>query len=44
MAELCGFAEVRFLVLPEIVHVEAAVGFKPVFVGLDDCAVVTPMK
>jgi hypothetical protein len=35
MAGLCGFAEVRFLVLPEIVDVEAAVGFKPVFVGLD---------
>jgi hypothetical protein len=31
----CGLAEVDFLVLPEIVHVEVAVGFEPVFVGLD---------
>ena len=28
-------AEMDFLVLLEIVHVEVAVGFKPVFVGLD---------
>jgi hypothetical protein len=32
---LCGLAEVGFLVLLEIVHVEVAVGFEPVFVGFD---------
>ena len=32
---LGGFAEVGFLVLPEVVHVEVAVGFEPVFVGFD---------
>jgi hypothetical protein len=32
---LCGFAKVGFLVLSEVVHVEVAVGFEPVFVGLD---------
>ena len=32
---LCGLAKVGFLVLPEVVHVEVAVGFEPVFVGLD---------
>ena len=32
---LGGFSEVSFLVLPEVVHVEVAVGFEPVFVGLD---------
>jgi hypothetical protein len=31
----CGLAEADFLVLAEIVHVEVAVGFEPVFVGLD---------
>jgi hypothetical protein len=31
----CGLAEVGFLVLLKIVHVEIAVGFEPVFVGLD---------
>jgi hypothetical protein len=35
LAGLCGLAEVGFFVLPEIVHVEIAVGFEPVFVGLD---------
>jgi hypothetical protein len=32
---LCGLAEVGFLVLPEMAHVEVAVGLEPVFVGLD---------
>ena len=32
---LCGLAEVGFLELPEIVHVEVAVGLQPIFVGLD---------
>ena len=32
---LCGLAEVGFLVLLKIAHVEVAVGFEPVFVGLD---------
>ena len=32
---LCGLAEVGLLELPEIVHVEVAVGFEPIFVGLD---------
>ena len=31
----CGLAEVGFLVFPEIVHIEVAVGFEPVFVCLD---------
>ena len=35
MAGLGGLAEGGFLVLPEIVHVEIAVGFEPVFMGLD---------
>jgi hypothetical protein len=34
-AGLGGLAEVGFLVLLKIVHVEVAVGFEPVFVGLD---------
>ena len=34
-AGLCGFAEAGFLVLPEVVHVEVAVGFEPVLVGFD---------
>ena len=32
---LCGLAEDGFLMLSEIVHVEVAVGFEPVFMGLD---------
>ncbi len=32
---LSGFAEVGFLVLPEIVHVNVAVGFEPILVGFD---------
>ena len=35
LAGLGGLAEMGFLVLPEIVHVEVAVGFKPVLVGFD---------
>jgi hypothetical protein len=35
LAVLGGLAEVGFLELPEIVDVEVAVGFEPVFVGLD---------
>ena len=31
----CGLAELNFLVLFEIVHIEVAVGFEPVLVGLD---------
>ena len=31
----CGLAELNFLVLFEIVHIEIAVGFEPVLVGLD---------
>lgn len=31
----CGLAEVGFLVLPEIVRVDVAVGFEPDFVGLE---------
>ena len=34
-AGLCGIAEVGFLVLPEVIHVEVAVGFEPVLVGFD---------
>ena len=33
--ESCGLAELNFLVLFEIVHIEVAVGFEPVLVGLD---------
>ena len=33
--ESCGLAELNFLVLFEIVHMEIAVGFEPVLVGLD---------
>ena len=33
--ESCGLAELNFLVLFEIVHIEIAVGFEPVLVGLD---------
>jgi len=33
--ESCGLAELDFLVLFEIVHIEIAVGFEPVLVGLD---------
>jgi hypothetical protein len=36
LAGLGGFAEVGFLVLPEVVHVEVTVGFEPVFMGFDD--------
>ena len=35
LAGLSSLAEVGFLVLPEVVHVEVAMGFEPVFVGLD---------
>jgi len=35
LAGLSGLAEVGLLELPEIVHVEVAVGFEPVFMGLD---------
>ncbi len=35
LAGLGGFAEVGFLVLPEVVHIEVTVGFEPVLVGLD---------
>ena len=35
MAGLGGLAQAGFLVLPEIVHVEIAMGFEPVFMGLD---------
>ena len=31
----CGLAQLGFLVLLEIVHVEVAVGFEPVLVGFD---------
>ena len=31
----CGLAEVGLFVLSEVVHVEVAVSFEPVFVGLD---------
>ena len=34
-AGLCGLAEFGFFALFEIVHVEIAVGFEPVFVGFD---------
>jgi hypothetical protein len=33
--ESCGLAELNFLVLFEIVHIEIAVGFEPILVGLD---------
>jgi len=33
--ESCGLAELSFLMLLEVVHVEIAVGFEPVLVGLD---------
>jgi hypothetical protein len=33
--ESCGLAELDFLVLFEIVHIEIAVGFEPVLVGFD---------
>ena len=33
--ESCGLAELNFLVLFEIVHIEIAVGFEPVLVGFD---------
>ena len=33
--ESCGLAELNFLVLFEIVHIEIAVGFEPVLVRLD---------
>jgi hypothetical protein len=33
--ESCGLAELNFLVLFEIVHIEIAVGCEPVLVGLD---------
>jgi hypothetical protein len=33
--ESCGLAELDFLVLFEIVHIEIAMGFEPVLVGLD---------
>jgi hypothetical protein len=33
--ESCGLAELNFLVLFEIVHIEIAMGFEPVLVGLD---------
>ena len=33
--ESCGLAELNFHVLFEIVHIEIAVGFEPVLVGLD---------
>jgi hypothetical protein len=33
--ESCGLAELDFLVLLEIVHIEIAVGLEPVLVGLD---------
>jgi hypothetical protein len=32
---LGGLAELGFLVLPEIVHVEVAMGLEPVLLGLD---------
>jgi hypothetical protein len=32
---LGGLSEVKFFVLPEIVHIEVAVGFEPVFVCFD---------
>src|SRR5208337_2538059 len=35
LAGLGGFAEVGFLVLPEVVHIEVTVGFEPVLVGFD---------
>ena len=35
LAGLSGFAEVGFLVFPEIVHIEVTVSFEPVLVGLD---------
>ena len=33
--ESCGLAELHFLVLFEIVHIEIAVGFESVLVGFD---------
>ena len=33
--ESCGLAELNFLVLFEIVHIEIAVGCEPVLMGLD---------
>ena len=35
LAGLCGLAEVGLFVLLKVVHVEVAVGFEPVLVGLD---------
>jgi hypothetical protein len=35
LAGLCGLAEVGFLVLPEVVHIEVAMGFEPILVGFD---------
>jgi hypothetical protein len=35
LAGLGGLAEMGFLMLPEVVHLEVAVGFEPAFVGLD---------
>jgi hypothetical protein len=35
LAGLSGLAELSFLVLLEVVHVEIAVGFEPVLVGFD---------
>jgi hypothetical protein len=32
---LCGLAEAEFLVLPELVHIEVAVGFERVLIGFD---------
>jgi hypothetical protein len=32
---LGGLAEVDFLVLLEVVHIEVAVGLEPIFVGFD---------
>jgi len=31
----CGLAEVDLLELPEVIHVEVAVGFEPVLAGFD---------
>jgi hypothetical protein len=35
LAVLSGLAKVGFFDLPEVVHIEVAVGFEPVLVGLD---------
>jgi hypothetical protein len=40
--ESCGLAELNFLVLFEIVHIEIAVGCEPVLVGLDQLAALSP--